>query len=168
MRCLTSGIRYEKCVVRRFCRCANTMVSIIILYYIMGPPSCIRSVVDRNVVMRRMSVPRTKDAFVQSSSTLAHCQSSHIYCHSRAHTLYHPLLSLSLTKKDVWRTARLVLTSIHVVASSNSSHSPTSVTEAFLWFPTFLPGKYLTRLYLLPLPHRASSCVFYVFDTHLS
>jgi hypothetical protein len=29
-----------------------------------------RSVVDRNVVMRHMTVPRTKDAFVQSSWTL--------------------------------------------------------------------------------------------------
>ena len=29
----------------------------IILYYIMGPPSYTRSVVDRNVVMRRMTVP---------------------------------------------------------------------------------------------------------------
>jgi len=33
------------------------MESIIILYYnIMGPPSCVRSVVDRYVVMRRMTV----------------------------------------------------------------------------------------------------------------
>ena len=29
----------------------------IILYYIMGPPSYMRSVVDRNVVMRRIPVP---------------------------------------------------------------------------------------------------------------
>ena len=35
----------------------NTIVSIIILYYnIMGPPSYMRSVVDRNVVMRRIYV----------------------------------------------------------------------------------------------------------------
>jgi hypothetical protein len=35
----------------------NTMVSIIILYYtIMAPPSYMRSVVERNVVMRRMTV----------------------------------------------------------------------------------------------------------------
>ena len=35
----------------------NTMVSIIILYYnIMGPPSYMRSVVDRNVVRRRIPV----------------------------------------------------------------------------------------------------------------
>ena len=35
----------------------NTMVSIIILYYnITGPPSYMRSVVDRNVVMRRILV----------------------------------------------------------------------------------------------------------------
>jgi len=35
----------------------NTMISIIILYYnIMGPPSCMRPVVDRNVVMRRIPV----------------------------------------------------------------------------------------------------------------
>jgi len=35
----------------------NTVVSIIILYYnIMGPPSYMRSVVDRNVVIRRMAV----------------------------------------------------------------------------------------------------------------
>ena len=35
----------------------NTMISIIILYYnIMGPPSYMRSVVDRNVAMRRMTV----------------------------------------------------------------------------------------------------------------
>jgi len=35
----------------------NTMVSIIILYYnIMGPPSYMPSFVDRNVVMRRMTV----------------------------------------------------------------------------------------------------------------
>jgi hypothetical protein len=35
----------------------NTVVSIIILYYnVMGPPSYMRSVVDRNVVMRRMTV----------------------------------------------------------------------------------------------------------------
>ena len=34
----------------------NTVVSIIIIYYIMGPPSYMRSVVDRNVVMRRMTV----------------------------------------------------------------------------------------------------------------
>jgi len=33
------------------------MVSIIILYYnLMGPPSCMRSVVDRNVFMRRIPV----------------------------------------------------------------------------------------------------------------
>jgi hypothetical protein len=33
----------------------NTMVSIVILYYnIMGQPSYMRSVVDRNVVMRRI------------------------------------------------------------------------------------------------------------------
>jgi hypothetical protein len=36
------------------------MVSIIILYYnIMGPPSYMRSVVDRNVVMRRITVNYT-------------------------------------------------------------------------------------------------------------
>jgi len=35
----------------------NTVVSIIILYYnIMGPPTYMRSVVDRNVVTRRMTV----------------------------------------------------------------------------------------------------------------
>ena len=35
----------------------NTVVSIIILYYnILGPPSYMGSVVDRNVVMRRMIV----------------------------------------------------------------------------------------------------------------
>jgi len=35
----------------------NTMVSIVILYCnVMGPPSYMRSVVDRNVVMRRMTV----------------------------------------------------------------------------------------------------------------
>jgi len=35
----------------------NTMVSIVILYYnIMGPPSYIRYVIDRNVVMRRKPV----------------------------------------------------------------------------------------------------------------
>jgi len=35
----------------------NTTVSVIILYYnIMGPPSYMRSVVDRNVVMLRMTV----------------------------------------------------------------------------------------------------------------
>jgi len=35
----------------------NTVASIIILYYhIMGPPSYMRSVVDRNVVMRRIIV----------------------------------------------------------------------------------------------------------------
>ena len=35
----------------------NTVASVIILYYnIMGPPSYMRSVVDRNVVMRRMTV----------------------------------------------------------------------------------------------------------------
>jgi len=35
----------------------NTVVSIEILYYNnMGPPSYMRSVVDRNVVMRRMTV----------------------------------------------------------------------------------------------------------------
>ena len=39
----------------------NTVVSIIILYYnIMGPPSCMRSVADRNVVMRRMTSPPTQ------------------------------------------------------------------------------------------------------------
>jgi hypothetical protein len=45
----------------------NTMVSIIIyyniivLYYnLMGPPSDMRSVVDRNIVMRRMSVLKVK------------------------------------------------------------------------------------------------------------
>ena len=102
---LTTGMRSEKCVVRRFRHLANviectytklestayytpwlygaiwysllvlgykpvqnvtvlntvgncnTMVSIIILYYnIMGPPSYMRSVVDRNVVMRRTTV----------------------------------------------------------------------------------------------------------------
>ena len=102
MRRLTTGMLSEKCVVRRFCRCANmylhkprqyslayytlrlygidllllgykivqhvtvlntvgncnTMVSIIILYYnIMGPSLYMRSVVDRNVVMRQISVP---------------------------------------------------------------------------------------------------------------
>ena len=37
----------------------NTMVSVIILYYkIMTLPSYMRSVVDRNVVMRRMTVLR--------------------------------------------------------------------------------------------------------------
>jgi hypothetical protein len=35
----------------------NTVVSIIILYYnIMGPPSYMRSVLDRNVVMRRINI----------------------------------------------------------------------------------------------------------------
>ena len=35
----------------------NTMVIIIMLYYnLMGPPSHMRSVVDRNVVMRRMTI----------------------------------------------------------------------------------------------------------------
>jgi len=35
----------------------NTAVIIIILYYnIVGPPSCMRSVVDRNVVMRSIPV----------------------------------------------------------------------------------------------------------------
>jgi len=35
----------------------NALLSIIILYYsIMGPPSYMRSVVERNVVMRRMTV----------------------------------------------------------------------------------------------------------------
>jgi hypothetical protein len=34
----------------------NTMVSIIIYYILMGPPSYMRSVVDRNVVMRRIPV----------------------------------------------------------------------------------------------------------------
>jgi len=39
----------------------NTFVSIIILYYnIMGPPSCMRSVVDRNVVMQHMTVHNTE------------------------------------------------------------------------------------------------------------
>ena len=95
---LTTGIHSEKCVVRRFRRCANVylhklrqysrayctqsiwysllvlgykpvqhvtvlntvgkcnrMVSIVILYYkLIGPPSNMRSVVDRNVVMRRI------------------------------------------------------------------------------------------------------------------
>ena len=100
MRRLTTGTRSEKCVVRRFRRCANviectytnldsiayytprlygiaycswgykpvhhvtvlntvdnckTMRSIIILYF-MGPPSYMPSVVDRNVVMRRIPV----------------------------------------------------------------------------------------------------------------
>ena len=45
----------------------NTMVSILILYYnIMGPLSYMRSVVDRNIVMRRMSVQYTLS---QNSST---------------------------------------------------------------------------------------------------
>ena len=35
----------------------NTVVSIVMLYCnVMGPPSYMRSVVDRNVVMRRMTV----------------------------------------------------------------------------------------------------------------
>ena len=94
MRRLTTGIRSEKCVVRRFRLCAsviectytnldsiaylgllllgykpvqhvtilntvcnrNIVVCVIILYYnIMEPPSYMRSVVDRNVVMRRMT-----------------------------------------------------------------------------------------------------------------
>jgi len=38
----------------------NTVVSIVILYYnIMGPPSYKPSLVDRNVVMRRMTVVGT-------------------------------------------------------------------------------------------------------------
>ena len=94
MRRLTTGIRYEKCVVRRFRRSmnvieytytnldsiafykprllllgykpvqhvtvlntvgnCNTVVSILVLYYnLMGPPLYMRSVVGRNVVMRR-------------------------------------------------------------------------------------------------------------------
>jgi hypothetical protein len=37
----------------------NTVVNIIILYYhnFIGPPSYMRSVVDRNVVMQRKSIP---------------------------------------------------------------------------------------------------------------
>jgi len=37
----------------------NTMVSIVMLYYnLMGPPSYMQSLVDRNVVMRQMAVIR--------------------------------------------------------------------------------------------------------------
>jgi len=52
----TSGICHTVTVLNTVGNC-NTMVSIIILYYnLMGLPSYMRSVVDRNVVMRHIPV----------------------------------------------------------------------------------------------------------------
>ena len=46
----------------------NTMVSIIMLYYnIVGPPSYMRSAVERNVVMRRMTVQYTPSSECSTS-----------------------------------------------------------------------------------------------------
>jgi hypothetical protein len=56
-----------------------------------------RSVVDQNVVIRRMTEPRTKDAFVQSSSTLTLTLLTYTFIH--VHKLSHPFLSL--TQQDV-------------------------------------------------------------------
>lgn len=73
MRCLTMGIRSKKCVVRRFCRCANTIECTYtnldgIAYHtsrlygtdLTGPPWYMRSVIDRNVIMQRMSITLTE------------------------------------------------------------------------------------------------------------
>ena len=62
----------------------------------MGPPSCMRSVVDQNVVMRRITEPRTKDAFVQSSSTLTLSLLTYTFIH--VHKLFIIRSSLSPSK----------------------------------------------------------------------
>ena len=75
------------------------MVSIIILYYnLMGPPSYMRSVVDRNVIMRCMTVLKTdtirhllqiqflnctcrhKNTFIWQNT-----RNWHVWCHSYSH-----------------------------------------------------------------------------------
>ena len=65
--------------------CYVILYYIIILYYIMGPSSYMRSVVDRNVVMRRMTINSTSVAemrmvCVERKATVSRliCSSCHI------------------------------------------------------------------------------------------
>ena len=69
----------------------NTMVSIFILHYnIMGPPSSMRSVVDRKVVMQRMTVYLSSRCL-----TITECY----LCHHH----HHHAVSMDTNSSDVFK-----------------------------------------------------------------